>query len=561
MFAAIGGRRSVSWFVACLAAGLAGCGESGAPTLADARGLARLSDWKALPQLGPVGRFEQQSSRDRGARDATLPLSDYGNRDFNNYVCASANASIEPQQASPLHFDEPRCAETYVTGAVLARFHGEGRLVRVWLGMSSILHELADAERLRIYVDDDPTPRIDQPLSAALAGSAGPIFAPPFGAGSPRRLAWYYAIGFRSKLIVALDGIGYDAVFHHADVVRDRVELVARDSATEAEWTRRASQQLTAAEGPAGALEPLAAEPALLLPPGERREVALSGPATIHAFELRFPERDYARLGDVRVEVRWDAAVLPVIATTLRELLGAGARAPEASSLALRAAREGETRLLALQLPMPFQVSAQFRFENTGAEPVALDLRWLGERALPPGPLGQLAVQVRETRGPSDAVEHVAVQATGRGRLAGVCAYLQGRPDETAEFQADPLNLLEGDVRATIDGALALDGTGSEEYADDIFYFQDAPQANAFVQAWGIVNEPARTPIGEASFCRWHVLGTELDFASAIELRFERGGEINRRIADLHRTVAYLYLPPPSAPASSGGSSGSAAPP
>ena len=549
MAAAHGGGCAIARFALWFALWFAtGCGAANEPRsneqprgLADRRGLARLSDWKALPHLGPALRYSQRSSRDRGTRDATLPLSDYGNRDFNNYVCASDDASIGGAQASPLHFDEAQCAEDYVRGVVLARFAGPGRLVRIWIGMSSILYGEADAERLRIYVDDDPVARVDQQLSAALAGSGDPIFAPPFGLGSPRRLAWYYPIGFRSKLVVALDGIDYDAIFHHVDVVHDdEIELMPR-GAEEVELVQRARQQLLASDDPAGTKQPLADETSLALQPGEAREVELHGPATIHAFEVTLRAAEYARLADLGVEVRWDGAESPAIATSLRELLGAGVSAPEAPSLALRSVREGEEQRVRLQLPMPFRSSARFRFRNSGMDRVVVRIRWLGERALPPEPFGKLTLQVRETRGPSDAPEHLAVEAVGRGRLAGVCAYLQGRPDESAEFQIDPLNVLEGDVRAQIDGALALDGTGSEEYADDVFYFQDAPQATAFAQAWGIVNEPARTPIGEASFCRWHVLGTELDFASSLRLIFERGGEINRRIADLHRTVAYLY--------------------
>jgi hypothetical protein len=98
-----------------------------------------------------------------------------------------------------------------------------------------------------------------------------------------------------------------------------------------------------------------------------------------------------------------------------------------------------------------------------------------------------------------------------------------------------PLNLLEGDVRVRADGRLALNGTGSEEYADDVFYFSDAPHANAFAQAWGVQD-------GRASFCRWHVLGTELDFEHDLELTFELGGAQNPQIVDRHKTVSYLYL-------------------
>jgi hypothetical protein len=131
--------------------------------------------------------------------------------------------------------------------------------------------------------------------------------------------------------------------------------------------------------------------------------------------------------------------------------------------------------------------------------------------------------------------------ATGRGRLVGVCGYWQGHADPLGGIQSDPLNLLEGDVRAWLDGELALNGTGTEEYTDDVFYFTDAPHARAFEQAWGVVDQPF-DPTGRASFCRWHVLGTELDFHDSIKLSFELGGAQNPAIAERVKTVAFYYL-------------------
>jgi hypothetical protein len=192
---------------------------------------------------------------------------------------------------------------------------------------------------------------------------------------------------------------------------------------------------------------------------------------------------------------------------------------------------------------MPFEASAEWTFVNRGLAPAALEVQWLGERGQPAEPFGRLHIQRRETTGPTLAPQHVAVEASGRGRLVGLCALFEGRDDPEGGIQSHPLNLLEGDVRITIDGALALDGTGSEEYADDIFYFTDAPQGRAFTQAWGLVSDAALSPTGQANFCRWHVLGTELDFHDSIDVTFELGGAGNPLVVRRHHTVAFLYLP------------------
>ncbi|HET6340292.1 MAG TPA: DUF2961 domain-containing protein [Polyangiales bacterium] len=522
----------------------ASCSDDAKPPtdlgLADTRGLERLSDWRQLPSLATSLHYEQQTSRDRGTHDTTLPLSDHGNRDFNNFVCASTDASIGPHQATPLYFDEPKCAERYVQGVVLARFTGSGRMVRMWLGMISLVGPPTDEERLRIYVDDAPTPKLDTPLSAALDGTAGPELAPPFGAGSSRRMAWYFPIAFEHKLVVALDHVGdLDATFYQCDVVRDELEHGSRD--VEARLITKATSQLTAAQPSEGTTLDDLESLQLDLRPGEARTLQVDGPATIHSFEVSVPESAFASLSQLTLQARWDGADEPAIAVTLRDLLGAGDTAPEGSSLALQSEHPGDDRLLALRLPMPFATRANLTLTNTSDTTTSITLRLRGEHNVPTAPFGHLHVQQHETKGPSDAPEHVAVQAIGRGRLVGICAYAQGHADPDADYQSDVLNFLEGDVRATLDGQLALDGTGSEEYADDVFYFLDAPHATAFAQAWDVTREPTS---GHASFCRWHVLGTELDFDAEIQLTFERGGAANPSIADLHRTVAYLYLEP-----------------
>lgn len=520
------------------------CNDDAKPTtdvgLADTRGLERLSDWRQLPSLATSLRYEQQTSRDRGTHDTTLPLSDHGNRDFNNFVCASTDASIGPHQATPLFFDEPSC-ESYVKGVVLARFTGSGRMVRMWLGMLSLAGPPTDEEQLRIYVDDAPTPRLDMPLSAALGGSAGPELAPPFGAGSPRRLAWYFPVAFEHKLMVALDHVGnLDATYYQCDVVRgEEIEYPDRDAG--ARLIAKAAGQLTAAQPAEGAtLEDLESLQ-LDLGPGEARALQVDGPTTIHSLEVTVSDSARSSLAQLTLQARWDGAAEPAIALTLRDLLGAGDTAPEGSSLALQSERSGDDTVLALRLPMPFATRADLTLANTGDTTTSIALRLRGERSVPAAPFGHLHVQQHETKGPSDAPEHVAVQASGRGRLVGICVYAQGHADPGADYQSDVLNFLEGDVRATLDGRLALDGTGSEEYADDVFYFLDAPHTNAFAQAWDVTREATS---GHASFCHWHVLGTELDFDSELSLTFERGGAANPAIADLHRTVAYLYLEP-----------------
>jgi hypothetical protein len=252
-------------------------------------------------------------------------------------------------------------------------------------------------------------------------------------------------------------------------------------------------------------------------------------------------EADVAALARIMLQVHWDGAEQPAIDVSLADLLG-GSIPPERSSQALTSVLEGSDRVLTLKLPMPFRERAELGFTNTGRASASFALRVSGSRTLPAERYGRLHVQRHETLGPTNATDRTAVSARGRGRLVGVCTEVVGRPDPQGGIQYSPLNLLEGDPRIVVDGQLALNGTGSEEYADDVFYFVDAPHANAFVQAWGVVDDVAQALAGRASFCRWHVLGTELDFEKSLDMTFELGGAQNPAIVDRHKSIAYLYM-------------------
>jgi Protein of unknown function (DUF2961) len=104
--------------------------------------------------------------------------------------------------------------------------------------------------------------------------------------------------------------------------------------------------------------------------------------------------------------------------------------------------------------------------------------------------------------------------------------------------QSDQLDFVEGDVHARVDGIQALDGTSTEAYADDVLSYATTPHASPFAQTWAL--EISGTA-GHVSFCRWHVLGNELEFDASLSLSFELGGEMNPWVVDRYRTLA-LYL-------------------
>ena len=504
--------------------------------LADEPALAVLSDWDGLPVLGS-GRYRQQSSEDRltGAPVA-LPLWRNGNRDMNNFVCASDDA--EPARDNGVFvLDQPRCSESYVQGYVMARFEGSGRLSRIWLTAGSIRRRPADREILRLYVDDRRTPLLQAPLSRLLDGSAGEMFGRPFGAGATARMAWYYPVVFGSKLIVTLDRLDpKDLYFHQTSVVLD--EPARARTAAASRLPRR--DDVRALLGSEGRPRDVPRVALLTLQPAESRLAHdLPGPATVVDARVRVALADLGRLGDVVLRVRWDEQATAAIELPLDVLFATAQGVAEQSSLALGARLDGAEVVLDLRLPMPFATRAEWTLSNRGAQPVELSLALATHPSVPASRWGHLYAQSFESAAPHGPT-HPLASARGAGRLVGVCMMMAGHALAVPGMQGYPMNFLEGDERGLVDGTRAMAGTGTEDYFNGAFYFEDGPWAGPFAQVWAI--EPgARDGKAHVSACRWHVLGDAVDFGSSLELEMEIG-PADASVLDRYRSVAFLYL-------------------
>lgn len=128
--------------------------------LADSESLNTLSDLSLLPVLG-AGRHRVSSSNERSG-SASVTSTDlsfinviaHGNRDVNNFVCASADAKYENDSSLPVQLDMASCPESYVRGLVLARAEGSGKMTRFYFSSESLfLNGKTGDEILRVYVD------------------------------------------------------------------------------------------------------------------------------------------------------------------------------------------------------------------------------------------------------------------------------------------------------------------------------------------------------------------------------------------------------------------------
>jgi hypothetical protein len=512
---------------------------------ADLESLQLFSDWSKLPVFA-TGQYDQQSSADRsattGPQAQLFPVLRDGNRDFGNFLCKSADADVGSGALTGYQYDAASCPETYVRGAVLARFEGSGWMQRFWLTVDSLngATSTLQNEMLRVYVDDNPAVAIQVPLVQVLNGMAGEMFTIPFGATSTSYIAWHYPIVFSRKLLVALDHLS-SQYYYQVDAVLDappRRRVASRKRLDE----RDAAHALLVRASPVPSEAALLQTQQFALAPGAQQAVTLSGPATTQELRLRVAKAKLSSLADVRISVRWDAAAQPTIDVPLLELFAASRAVVSNNSLALSGTVEGDDQVLSLRLPMPYRTSAEWTLTNGSGAAVGFQLDWIGEPKVPSGAFGHLSVQVADAAIPPAQLEQTLADVTGRGRFIGVCVDLGGHHDPAlVGVMTSSLDVLQGDFRATADGRRVIDSTGTEDYADSAFYFRDSPKASPFAQNWARVDDVSMKPSGQISFCRWQVLGSEVDFQRSFHAVHEVS-QHDLSLIDLHHSLAFLYV-------------------
>ena len=532
---------------------LTGCGtdSTGKPVpvaqgtraeLADEASLELLRDPRRTPVFGP-GKYIQSGSYDRET-GAPPPASfvAHGNRDMNHFACRGVNASVSDGQIIAPIYDIEVCPETYVEGVALARFEGSGRLARLWMTASSLRHgAVANDEIFRIWVDDDPNPVVEEPLSAIIDGTAGDMFAPPFGDGPGDHMAWYYPVVFAKKIIVGLDNLGpLEYYYHQVTAVLDR-EPIARKAAPNPLEVRDSVATTLGSTFNGGDLGELLVQPLQVsVMPGQTIPfVELAGPATIDSIRVSVLKDAFPLLTQVEWQITWDDDATPAIKLPMSDLFVSSLEPLEDgnASLGLAAYENNGVVDLEFRLPMPFNNGAKFLMTNNNVNSVDFTLSMRGVPTVPMESFGHLYVERRETVAPAPGKTHPLANVTGRGKWAGTCMMLEGRGIGDGTLFDEPLNFLEGDEFGTLDGELTIRGTGTEDYFNGAFYFEAGSHASPFAQWWGT---HVNGSVAQTNACRFHVLGDTIDFAQSATLELEIGPGIPETLEN-YRTVTFLY--------------------
>lgn len=424
-------------------------------------------------------------------------------------------------------------------GLVIADLTGPGVVTRIWTPTPT-------DDIVEFYFDGERSPRIRARFRDLFSGTAAPFNAPlvAIGAGG---FTSYAPIPYARSLKVVVRSQRVEfyqlnfATFGRGTRIRsyaagDPAYARLFADASRLAAMRPGSDLSTLAAGAAVERQPFGASLAPGLPvsiyendTGGRIVGLRLGPTAA----LQGPTRD------IRLRVTYDGAAAPAIDAPVGDLFGY-AWGQEASR-GLLAGTDGETNYLHLPMPYDRSVRVELVSDRTGGPPIALT----GEIAVAAVPRrpdeGRLYALWRRENPTREGVPYTFLDADGRGHLVGLILQAQGpEPGGVPEF-------FEGDDVTTIDGRMAIHGTGSEDLFNGGWY--DVPGR------WdGRVSLPFS---GSLAFDR-HIARTggyrfmvadAYPWRRSIRQTIEHGPQGDRFVTD-YVSVAYFYAAnPPALPA------------
>ncbi|MBT8396209.1 MAG: DUF2961 domain-containing protein [Gemmatimonadetes bacterium] len=256
----------------------------------------------------------------------------------------------------------------------------------------------------------------------------------------------------------------------------------------------------------------------------------LEGQGVIRRLWITVASKDPDYLRRIALKMYWDGEDLPSVAVPLGDFFGQGFEKTHSTALPMGVSSGG----FYSYLPMPFTEGARVVAENgTGQVVDAFYFNASVERgALLQSPVATFhAMWNRDPRSTSSS-PHRVLWAEGAGHLVGVSLVAEGYDDSYW--------YLEGDEAFWVDGQFRGQGTGTEDYFNGGWYFQDGPFSAPY---HGVpFMDPDR---GRVAAYRWHLLDP-VRFRDSLRMDLEHGHG-NDVVADV-ATVAYWYQVEPHRP-------------
>lgn len=418
--------------------------------------------------------------------------------------------------------------------SVIAEMAGPGCIYRFWtthsIGETPGLLE-RKGEHIRIYLDGSDTPSLDVPLESLFDNSLGRFPHPLAGQGIGGFYS-YIPIPYEKSCKVVLEGPGVR--FYQLNYVTFPSAVGVKSFQMELTGEERDMLQKAVVRwsDPLGDLKRIgnATEvPVIHLPAGKDYTLfshTLKTDEPMMVYGLTLEDIDPAALRRSEIEITCSDTPAASVRLPLTFFFGQAFNAKPFASLLF-----GRLENLCYNR-VPFVYTGECTVRLHGILPVEGKMKIF--QAPLSGPVeeyGVLGAQYHESLPTIPAVLHPLLQATGKGHVVGTYMVTEG-----------PHGLpfwLEGDDRWTIDDALRIHGTGSEDYFNCGWYaLEGRLNGPAALPSHGFpVYGVTKNTMRAAAF-RWHYSDC-VPFDTSIDFGIEHG-EVNRHIAE-YRSVTFWY--------------------
>lgn len=411
---------------------------------------------------------------------------------------------------------------------VIAELKGPGIITRIWTPTPT-------DDPIEFFFDDESQPRLTMPFRELFMGKRPPFSAPLVGYGAGGYYS-YLPLPFQKscKIRIKAAKVQFYQVNYALYAPDTKVATFQPKSATLQAAVQQVRQKF----------EALGQQRESSTVKTERKEHALRPGETVTLFDTKQPGRitgirlspaSVFAVGDRRLLLRasWDDERTPAILCPVSDLFGYSFGQPAAESLPV-GTRENTNYLY---FPMPFDRSAKIEIisERESGEPVRFESEILWTTEPRRKDEGRFYAHWRRENPTTPGQPFTFVETQGRGHLVGAMLQAQGLESGKTLF-------FEGDDEATIDGEVAIRGTGSEDFFNGGWY--DVPG-----RWYGRVSLPFSGALTyEKATARTGAyrlfLGDAYVFHKSLKLTIEHGPEKNQVPTD-YTSVSFLYLQDP----------------
>ncbi len=428
------------------------------------------------------------------------------------------------------HYESPPGLITEETEATVKTIEGPGVIYRFWMP-----HVMARRHFVvRMYFDEEATPRIDT-NSTAIMGGTFSYFAEPLITTCAGGQVCYEPIPFAQSLRIETVNKELNTwvnrhYYQYSYLTfppNTEIDSYTDQLTPEDQQARSAMVSIfeNVGEHPAGdsATAEVISTSATSIPGGGCLTFALPGPGLIRKINVRMDDANDVQLTGLQLRVYYDDAATPAIDVSVAHFFGTGKERAAYRSIPLGTDPNDANEGFYCYWPMPFRQSVQVELCNTTDEPINVDaVKVEYEPGAIDNDMCYLHAQTNTSIKQSGQIYHTILAATGCGHYVGDLLYLKQN--------ANSFYMLEGDDVITVDGTTTLNGTGLEDAYNGGAYYNwvavqpDEPEGefprSATRPLNGILYVHREEGIARADQYRWRIADC-VPFLQSIEVNVE----------------------------------------